>query len=364
MSEHKFPYKWELKDGYPEKNGLKVFSCFACGGGSTMGYKLAGYDVLGANEIDPKMAECYRINHNPKYLFVEPIQDFKNRNDLPEELYDLDILDGSPPCSSFSMSGNREKDWGKEKKFREGQSDQVLDTLFFDFIDLAKELQPKVVVAENVKGLLMGNAKKYVSKIYDEFDKAGYYVHKWLLNASTMGVPQRRERVFFIALRKDLAEKIDEELMSFGLFNPLNFLDMEFKEKDITFKDIDEGFNVERKEITSKYDLKLLQNVTNTGVCQDFKKSLNGKMGAVSFVIKVITNRVCLTLNTNSRIAYLDGKRLISNGELSMIGSYPLDYNFLNTNNPQYLVGMSVPPVMVGQIAVRLKEQIFDKIKE
>jgi DNA (cytosine-5)-methyltransferase 1 len=50
----------------------------------------------------------------------------------------LDILDGSPPCSSFSMAGNREKDWGKEKKFREGQAEQVLDNLFFDFIDLQK----------------------------------------------------------------------------------------------------------------------------------------------------------------------------------------------------------------------------------
>lgn len=104
------------------------------------------------------------------------------------------------------MAGNREKDWGKEKIFREGQELQVLDTLFFDFIDLAKELQPKVVVAENVKGLLMGDAKQYVIKIYKEFDKAGYYCQHFLLDASKMGVPQKRERVFFIALRKDLAQ--------------------------------------------------------------------------------------------------------------------------------------------------------------
>ena len=111
------------------------------------------------------MMEAYKINHNPKYAFLESITTFKNRSDLPKELFDLDILDGSPPCSSFSMVGNREKDWGKEKKFREGQQEQVLDTLFFDFIDLAKRLQPKTVIAENVKGLLLGEAKKYVSKI-------------------------------------------------------------------------------------------------------------------------------------------------------------------------------------------------------
>ena len=110
------------------------------------GYKLAGFDVIGCNEIDPKMMEAYRVNHNPKYSFLEPIQTFKLRDDLPEELYNLDILDGSPPCSSFSMAGNREKDWGKEKKFKEGQAKQVLDDLFFDFIDLAKNYNLKLLL--------------------------------------------------------------------------------------------------------------------------------------------------------------------------------------------------------------------------
>ena len=101
---HKFPYNWNLKDAVFTKDKGKVFSCFACGGGSTMGYKLAGFDVLGCNEIDPKMIEAYKANHNPKYAYLEPIQAFKLRTDLPDELYNLDILDGSPPCSSFSIA--------------------------------------------------------------------------------------------------------------------------------------------------------------------------------------------------------------------------------------------------------------------
>ncbi len=180
---HKFPYKWTLKDAVFTKDKGTVFSCFACGGGSTMGYKLAGFDVLGCNEIDPKMMQAYRANHNPKYSYLEPIHIFRLRNNLPDELYQLDILDGSPPCSSFSMAGNREKDWGKEKKFREGQAKQVLDNLFFDFIDLAKRLQPKVVVAENVKGLLLANAQKYVAEILKQFSEAGYYVDYKLLDS-------------------------------------------------------------------------------------------------------------------------------------------------------------------------------------
>ena len=159
-----FPYNWTLKDAVFAKDKGKVFSCFACRGGSTMGYKLAGFDVLGCNEIDAKMMNCYIENHKPKYSYLEPIQQFKLRNDLPDELYNLDILDGSPPCSSFSMAGNRGDDWGKEKQFREGQSLQVLDTLFFDFIDLAKKLQPKVVIAENVKGAIGGRSTKICKK--------------------------------------------------------------------------------------------------------------------------------------------------------------------------------------------------------
>src|SRR6185503_9599664 len=119
------------------------------------------------------------------------------------EFYNLDILDGSPPCSTFSMAGSREEAWGKEKQFREGQAMQTLDDLFFDFIALANKLKPKVIIAENVKGLIQGNAKGYVKEIYQKFEDTGYNVQLFLLNAATMGVPQRRERVFFIGLRND-----------------------------------------------------------------------------------------------------------------------------------------------------------------
>ena len=113
---NKYNYKWNLSDAIFTKDKGNVFSCFAYGGGSTMGYKLSGYNVLGCNEIDEKMIQMYIKNHHPKYAYNEPIQTFKLRDNLPEDLYNLDILDGSPPCSSFSMAGSREKAWGKRKE--------------------------------------------------------------------------------------------------------------------------------------------------------------------------------------------------------------------------------------------------------
>ena len=199
-------WKWSFADYPKEKNGLKVFSCFACGGGSTMGYKLAGCEVLGCCEIDPRMNEIYVKNHHPKYNYLMDIRDFNKIPDdeIPEELKNLDILDGSPPCTTFSMAGDREDSWGKKKKFREGQTEQTLDDLSFVFIETVAKLKPKVMIMENVEGLIKGEAWSYVQKIYKQLDDAGYQVAHWLLKGEHMGVPQTRHRVFFIGIRNDV----------------------------------------------------------------------------------------------------------------------------------------------------------------
>ena len=357
---HKFPYKWYLKDGYPAKgikdNGLKVFGTFICGGGSTMGYKLAGYDVIGCNEIDPKMMEAYRTNHNPKYSYLEPIQEFKLRKDLPKELYNLDILDGSPPCSSFSIAGNREKDWGKKKKFREGQAEQVLDNLFFDFIDLAKELQPKIVVAENVKGILLGNAVKYVTKIHKEFEKAGYHCQHFLLDAAKMGVPQTRKRVFFICTRKDILKQLPRQ---FGLFNEAPELKLKFNEPKITFKEIEDITDV--KEIESATEASRLWEVTSPG--DSFSKI--HKKGYYFGCNKVHPNCTIPTIiaDLGSSSYHHSIKRVLNDLENKRASTFPIDYIF-GKNKVKYIAGMSVPPVMMAQVATEIYNQWLSKLKQ
>lgn len=351
---HRFPYEWTLKDAIFTKDKGKVFSCFSCGGGSTMGYKLAGFDVIGCNEIDPKMMDVYKLNHSPKYSFLESIVTFKNRNDLPNELYNLDILDGSPPCSSFSMAGNRGKDWGKEKKFREGQQKQVLDTLFFDFIDLAKKLQPKVVIAENVKGLLLGSAKKYVENIHNEFEKAGYYCQHFLLDASKMGVPQKRERVFFICLRKDLSTKF---LYEKSLFNFVPKIKMEFDEKPITYGEIEDktDLTIELK----KAGRVELWNKVKSG---EYFSSVHIK-GHYFQDYKLNYKDIVPTQTAN------DGNgcwnpiicRMLNCLELCKVGTFPKDYNF-GENKTKYLIGMSVPPVMTANIVTEIYNQWLCKL--
>ena len=344
-------YKWSMQDHYPKKlNGYTVFSCFAGGGGSTMGYKLAGFNVLGCNEIEKRALNCYVKNHNPRYLFDDPIQNFKKRTDLPDELFHLDILDGSPPCTTFSKAGNREKDWGKKRKYKEGNFEQILDTLFFDFIDLAERLQSKIVITENVQGLLVGNAKKYVQRIYEEFNKAGYFTTHRLLDGSLMGIPQKRMRVFFFSIRKDLLEFIPKK----GFFQTPD-IKLKFNEQPIKFKEIYENVEVKNKEklqLTSLYQKYWKQARQGDHV----GKHVNCK--------KMAMNRVPFAQTTGNYFHPIEMRQLASE-EYCAMSTFPDDYDFggLSMEKIRHITGMSVPPIMMEKIATQVKEQWLDKIK-
>jgi len=341
----KFTYRWNLTDlAKVEKHGTTVFSCFACGGGSTMGYKMSGFNVLGCNEIDPEMIQVYKQNHNPKHAFLESIETFKLRDDLPKELYELDILDGSPPCSSFSTAGKRDKDWGKDKKFREGQAKQILDDLFFHYIDLAKKLQPKVVVAENVKGMLVGKAKGYVKEVIAGFKDAGYDVQLFLLNGASMGLPQRRERVFFICKRKDL---------------DFPKLELDFNEKPITIRQAfgdcfdDKG----RDRSDSKNFAVWMKTKPGKNLASVHHK------GSLFNHIKLDPDKPSPTLAASSASSMFrwDTMNQLTNKQFCLLGSYPLDYKFKKENLAPYQIGMSVPPLMMHKISEQIYDQWFRK---
>ena len=256
------------------------------------------------------------------------------------------------------MAGNRQEDWGKEKKFREGQAKQILDNLFFDFIDLAKKLQPKVVIAENVKGLLLGDAINYVRQIYREFDLAGYYCQHWLLDASKMGVPQRRERVFFIALRKDLAKPF---LKAVDLFTIAPELKLEFNEQEIKFGEFYEAGIDDRPASKGKmFEYWQNRKRGDESFCDTIKRTEG--------VERCFTNKylysdiIPMTYTSNSDVIYLfDEYRKPNKAESCCIGSYPQDYNFIGVKY-NYLIGMSVPPVMTANIATEIYNQWLCKL--
>ena len=345
-------WKWTFADYPKEKNGLKVFSCFACGGGSTMGYKLAGCEVLGCCEIDPKMNGIYIANHHPKHNFLMDIRDFNNipNDELPEELFNLDILDGSPPCTTFSMAGLREENWGKEKVFREGQKMQTLDDLSFIFINTVQKLHPKVVVMENVEGLILGEAFSYVQKIYKDLDDAGYKVHHWLLMGEKMGIPQTRHRVFFVAIRKDLG--IDPSA-----------LNMAFNYEPVLYGMIKEGHGKELSKHTKDYEMLCKAIHSDKKICDVYER-LGEKPRRFSA-------RICWDDDVLSTIVaklfhYRPAeKERISPMDVIHAQTFPEDYDFCSDSylDVDYICGMSVPPVMMKRIVMRLIEEGVFKYK-
>lgn len=343
-------WKWSFSDYPEEKNGLKVFSCFACGGGSTMGYKLAGCEVLGCVEIDPKMNEIYVKNHHPKYNFCMDIREFNAlpNDQIPEELFNLDILDGSPPCTTFSTAGLREETWGKQKKFREGQKEQTLDDLSFVFIETAKKLKPKVVIMENVEGLLLGEAWSYVQRIYSEFADAGYFVHHWLLKGEDMGIPQKRHRVFFVACRADL--KIDP-----------SWLDMSFNYEPVTYGEIKAGAGPKIREDSKDYQMLALAEPgdrTIGSIYERLKQKGNRFSAMICWDQKVLPTIV-------AKLQHYRPYEMIniSSEDVIHAQTFPEDFDFVQNGytNIAFVCGMSVPPVMMKRIVTRLMDQgVFD----
>jgi DNA (cytosine-5)-methyltransferase 1 len=231
------------------KELFTVISLFAGGGGSSTGYRLAGGKVLAINEFVPEAIATYSHNFPDTKVISGDIKaitgdDFLDLTGL--KVGELDILDGSPPCSAFSVAGKREKGWkgatslnvkrtqhesGLEfeeeeiitntgvKKYSDIASVEAVEDLFLEFVRVAKDLKPKVIIAENVKGITFGEAKKKLAEFINRFEDLGYQVTYKVVNAADFGVPQGRERTIFICVRNDVFEALDMHIFELpGIF--------------------------------------------------------------------------------------------------------------------------------------------------
>ena len=337
---------WNLTDlAAIPKNGLKVMSTFACGGGSSMGYKRAGCEVIAANDIDPEMAWHYKLNINPKHYFLCPIGELLEK-ELPEELYNLDILDGSPPCSTFSMAGSREKAWGKDKHFREGQAKQVLSDLFFDYLDLVGKLKPKVAIAENVKGMLIGNAKGYTKMVMARFKELGHRPQLFLLNGADCGVPQRRERVFFVAVRDDI------QVPLLQLAPKHRWISAGEATQDLQILTTDEIKETKPAET----DIKFWPGTKPGNSYADEWLRLKGKPSGFN-TIRLNKQRPASTITATDCSRHWDKCRKLTFREWKRLGSFPDDYQAKSDKIGKYMIGMSVPPKMTEQVARAVIDQ-------
>jgi DNA (cytosine-5)-methyltransferase 1 len=170
---------------------LTVVDLFCGAGGLSHGFEMAGFRIGAAIDADPVAAETYRLQHPEVPFFIEDVRQIRGKHLKEAAGGHVDLVIGGPSCQGFSTHGKRDPDDPRNYLFRE-------------FVRLVKEIGPSWVVMENVKGLLTYDRGRYRDEIHASFRRIGYRIESRVLRAVDFGVPQFRERLFFIATRTAL----------------------------------------------------------------------------------------------------------------------------------------------------------------
>ncbi|MBP3537811.1 MAG: DNA cytosine methyltransferase [Muribaculaceae bacterium] len=167
---------------------MNLISLFSGAGGLDLGFHKAGFRTIMANEYDAKICPTFRANFPETYLIEKDIRNIPS-SEFPDDI--IGII-GGPPCQSWSEAGSL-----KGIEDARGQ-------LFYEYIRILRDKRPLFFLAENVSGMLAKRHSDAVSGFMRMFDEAGYDVNLKMLNANDYGVPEDRDRVFYIGFRKDL----------------------------------------------------------------------------------------------------------------------------------------------------------------
>lgn len=315
---------------------IKTISLFCGCGGMDLGiqggfkflnksYKKLPFEIVYAADNDKYATTIYNDNFNHKSQTID-VREI-NHDKLP----DHDLLLGGFPCQSFSISAQNPP--------RLGYKDDR-GKLFFEMVEILKSKQPRFFIAENVKGLLSANKGRAFPMIVNEFEKAGYYIHTKLLNASEFGIPQKRERVFIIGF------KSKEEYSKFKFPQPttLNGSKVKLKQVIDNTADYNDKWFFSQKAVDG---MLRVRDKMNKGRVQNLEEPCN----------TISSHLAKVSLNGTDPVLMVDGKyRRLTPLEAANIQSFPKSFKFNSVSeNRQYkAIGNAVPPVLMWQIANEL----------
>lgn len=329
---------------------MNVISLFSGCGGLDLGFERAGFNIPVANEFDKTIWETYKVNHPNTHLIEGDIRQV-TKDDIAQYIDgEVDGIIGGPPCQSWSEAGSL-----KGIKDARGQ-------LFFDYIRILKEFQPKFFLAENVSGMLANRHSIAVQNILELFDKAGYDVSFTLVNAKDYGVAEERKRVFYIGFRKDL--NID-----FG-FPKGSTKD---NSKKITLRDIIwdlQDTAVPSGEKNRHNPEAINNNEYFTGAYSPIFMSRNRVKGwdEQAFTVQA-SGRQCqlhpqapkMVKVGKNDCRFVEGKeylyRRMTIREVARVQGFPDDFKFLynDTNTAYKMIGNAVPVNLAYEIATAIK---------
>lgn len=317
---------------------LKVASLFCGCGGTDIGlignftflgryYSSNNIEIIYANDIESSACKLFEKN----FGIVPDNRDIRcvKASEIPE----FDILTGGFPCQSFSIVAQNPK--------RLGIKDER-GMLFFEMCRILKEKKPKAFIAENVKGILSANKGEAFPLILKEFEESGYSITYKLLNSANYGVPQKRERVIIVGVRKDLKKTFsfqDEPIQSEEDFVPL---------KNVLEENVDDKYFFSDKAVEG---MKKAKKNMNKGRAQDVNKPCN-TVG--SHLAKVSLNSTDPVLLVNKKY------RRFTPREVARIQSFPEKYQLILSESAQYrALGNAIAPLMIWHIAKDLLKTLI-----
>ncbi|MDB4343014.1 DNA cytosine methyltransferase [bacterium] len=368
-----------------EKRALfNVLSTFAGGGGSSTGYRLAGGKILAVNEFVPEAQNTYRENYPNTTIVPGDIKELTGTYLMEQagvKVSELDILDGSPPCSAFSMAGSvshgegrtHADAFGKKKQYSDIKGVENVEDLFFEFLRVAKDIKPKVIIGENVEGLTMGEAKEYFHKIQNTFEDIGYLIVANVLDSSYFGVPQSRKRCFFIGVREDVAEKVGINFMTmYQLYPDKNDFRTTLGEA------INDVVNDDKEELDYLFDKISPEKAVGKTLMKmpkDPDKVLTGMdyhdKGHHFNLKRSSLRKPCPTITAMGNLAGVAGTchpledRKFTIKELKRIMSLPEDFKLTGKHKQQSeRIGRMVPPLMMKALAESVYNKVLKPYKE
>ena len=394
-----FRYTLDDLEKSSDRKLFNYITFFSGGGGSSCGYKLAGGDVLFANEFQQVAMDDYLANFpkTPHHICGD-IKDVTGKQIMEMtglKVGELDLLDGSPPCPPFSMSGTKQKGWGKEKTAY-GMKQKNIEDLTWEQIRITGEMKPKVVVCENVKGLTMDYASEHLARMVNDFESHGYTTVYKVLKGHQHGVPQKRERVFIVSVRNDVLDAIDMPFMCVAgeVFpNPeKEFVDIRGAIEDIQLNnanrvEADELIATMMKGAKWKWLKRLQKNpdkVVSVGddvvgpwydkvIAHRVKwgKTIPEKKHSFYQSRRVPWNQASHTLSEQGLMTSLavhlhpEEDRVFTTREAARIMTLPEDYIFTGTLNQNLArIGLMVAPLCMKDLADNIYNNILKPYKE
>jgi DNA (cytosine-5)-methyltransferase 1 len=336
-------------------NGYEAISSFSGAGGSSLGYRMAGFKVLWANEFVKAAQDTYKANFKDTFLDHRDIRTITVEDllaTIEREPGQIDLFDGSPPCAAFSMSGKRSKQWSQVRKYSDTK--QRVDDLFFEYARILKGVQPRVFVAENVQGLVRGVAKGMFKEIIRELKKCGYNVKAKVLYASWLGVPTTRPRIFFIGVRNDLGlEPVFPRPLAYQytLRDAIPWLDLPDEHPDAPSHE-GEPISMAPYKVGKRWD--------NLAVGEQDKVRFNLVRCDPDKPVQTVTQRNDATC---ASVTHPFIKRKFSIAELKRISSFPDDFILTGDFKKQSeRLGRAVPPLVMKAIAGTIATEILERL--